>query len=232
MAKPKQSLPPEEVGALAAGVIVVALAALITTQLRALPLGLDFALSLGLGAAAYLGARKVLDPRTTSDRLQDQLAADQRAVLSEMKIIAARIWAASQRASMSALTAQRLRNIATLTGSLVSRYRSSSGLAGAAATLTVLKQFDRVLAGYVQIRSGEQFIDNEARELEMAETEERTIPMVQAALQTLGQQLDAGRVVDKQVWESTLASLLRSLDLAERPGWLAAGPPDERNEQP
>lgn len=229
MPNPKQRLSAETVAALAAGLLVVAVAALVTTRVRPLAFPLNYFVSLGLGMAAFVGAAKVLDPRTTSDLAEAQAAAEYRSLLNEMKVIAARTWVASQQPGLDRPTAQRLRSISSTVGLLVSRYQAGgAGLASASATLTVLKQFDRVLTGYLKIRSGEQFVDAQARQAEVAETEERTIPMVQAALQMLGQQLDAGRVVDKKVWEGTLASLLRSLDLVDAPNGRAVAGPEEK----
>jgi hypothetical protein len=223
MSQPTKRLTVQEVVALAVGVLVVAAAVFITTQLRPMPFPFNFALSLGLGAGVYVGMLKVLDPRTVGDLATARAAAEYQTLVTEMKVIAARIWVASQHRALGGPTVQRLRNISSTVAALVNRYRADrTAFAGASATLTVLKQFDRVLAGYVKIKSGEQFVEPGAKLAEIRETEERTIPMVQAALQMLGEQLDAGQVVDKKVWEGTLASLLRSLNLIEAPNTRAA----------
>jgi hypothetical protein len=216
MTTPKKGFSVQEAVALAAGVLVVVVAALVTTWLRPILFPFNFAASLGLGAAAYLGTLKILDPRTPRDLIDDQAAAEFRSLLSEMRAIAARISAARLLSDLSQLTADRLLAIASVVEALAGRYQAgSAGFAGASATLTVLRQFDRVLAYYLRIKSGQQYLAPEARAREMAQTEERTIPLVRDALENLARQLDAGEVVDKNVSEDTLQSVLRSLNLVD-----------------
>jgi hypothetical protein len=72
-----------------------------------------------------------------------------------------------------------------------------------------------VLAHYLRIKAGEQFLDQDMKRTEIAQTETRIIPMVEAALENLGKQLDSGEVLDKKISEGTLESMLRSLNLIE-----------------
>ncbi len=216
MTDPKKGFSVQEAAALAAGAVVVVVAAFLTTRLRPIPFPLNFALSLGLGAATSLGALTVLDPRTARDRMEDEAEAEYRAMLGEMQAIAARAAAAGQFTGMGETAARGLLEIAAVVRSIANRYASvSHDFAGASAILTTLKQFDLILAYYLRIKSGRQHLAPEARASEIAQTEERTIPLLRAALEKLARQLDASEVADKDVSEETLQSVLRSLNLTD-----------------
>jgi hypothetical protein len=201
----------------AAGVLAVVAAAMLTSFARPMPFPLNFAISVGLGTAMQFGMLNLLGGDGPAlDLLEVQNRKEYRALLSEMWAMAKRMETASQQAYLPRPTAGELQAIAAVAGSIASRFEQRApDLASASATLTILQQFDKVMAYYFKMRSGEQFVEASARRKEMTETEDRTIPMIRTALTNLGKQLDAGEVRDKSVIEGTLESLLRSLHLLD-----------------
>jgi hypothetical protein len=200
--------------ALGAGILALVATALLTSLPRPMLFPFNFLISLALGAAMQFGTLNLLDPGTPAELSEAQTLAEYRALLGEMKELAAGTAAASRCACVPNATAGQLTEIASIVGCLASRYEERSpNLAGASATLTILQQFDKVLACYLKMKSGEQFVDEDAKGREIAETEGRTIPMVNGALANLGRQLDAGEVLDKTITEGALESMLRSLNL-------------------
>jgi hypothetical protein len=225
----------EAVG-LAVGAVAVAATALITTFWRPLPFPVNFLVSLGLGGAMQFGALNMLGPGTAHDLVDGASRAEYTALVGAMEEIAARLTATSRQADLPKATLRQLAEIASAVGLIASRHQQrQADFAGAATTLTILQQFDKILAHYLRIKSGQQFLDADTKRQEIAETEGRTIPMIQSALVTLGQQLDAGEVLDKKVAEDALESMLQSLNLIRdlkdhaRPAPATAAPKTRRH---
>jgi len=206
----------KELVALVIGIVVVIIVALITTRARPLPIPVSFLVSLTLGVMAAYGALKILDPRTPTDLVEHEMNAQFRSMLEQLLEIGSRTVQAGHNGHLSTETSSRLAGIASLMGMITRRYQERSrDFAGASSALLVFKEFDRVLAHYLRIKSGEQFLDQDMKRKEIAQTETRILPMVEVALENLGKQLDSGEVVDKKISEGTLESMLRSLNLIE-----------------
>jgi len=206
----------KEAVALGIDIVVVIIVALITTRTRPLLFPVSFLLSLTLGAMAAYGALKLLDPRTPTDLLEHEMSAKFRLMLEQLQEIASRTEQASRNGRLNAETSGRLAGIASCMGMIARRYQERSrDFAGASSALLIFQEFDRVLAHYLRIKSGEQFLDQDTKRTEIAQTETRILPIVETALETLGRQLDSGQVVDKKISEGTLESMLQSLNLIE-----------------
>jgi hypothetical protein len=206
----------KELAALGIGIVVVIIVALITTRARPLLLPVSFLVSLTLGALAAYGALKILDPRTPTDLVEHEMNAQFRLMLEQLQEIASKTEQASRDSHLSTETSSRLAGIASFMGLIARRYQQRSrDFSGASSALLVFKEFDSVLAHYLRIKSGEQFLNEERKRTEIAQTETRILPMVETALENLGRQLDSGEVVDKKISEGTLESMLRSLSLIE-----------------
>jgi hypothetical protein len=196
---------------------------IVSTVLTA-PIGLPLSIlvGVGMGGAAGYGTLKVLDPRTRQDLEKEQTDSEYRQMLSEYRqmlheisAIAVRTGQASQSLRpVSPEISERLANIARITEMIVVRYRERRrDFADASATLIILQTFEDVLAQYLKVKKGELFVDGDQKEKEIAETEMRVIPMVEIALENLGEKLDAGVVLDTNISKGTLESMLWSLDL-------------------
>ena len=224
-----------EAAGVGAGTLAVVAAALITTFLQPLPFPFNFLISLGLGAAMQYGALNLIEPGPAADLLEGQMGAEYRALLAAMREVGAQTAAASQQRGLPQATSDQLRETAQVIEAIAGRYQTrAADFAGASTTVTLLQQFQKILAYYLKIKSGQQFLDTFAKGREVAETEGRTIPMFHAALLNLGKQLDAGEVLDKGAAEDALKSMLESLNLIndltqdQGPGQAAtglAGPP-------
>jgi hypothetical protein len=205
-----------EAAARGAGVAAVVAAATITTFLRPFPFPFNFLISLGLGAALQFGTLNMLGPGPAMDVIEGQMTAEYRTMLSALQAVAAHTLAASRRPELPPATAAQLVEIAAVMGLIVSRYvERPADFAGAAATLTIFEQFHKILAYYLKIKSGEQFMDEAAKRKETTQTEGRTLPIFHTALTNLGKQLDANEVLDKGIAEEALESMLRSLNLMD-----------------
>ena len=206
----------KEFVALGIGIVVVISVALITTRARPLLFPFSFLVSLTLGVMAAYGALKILDPRTPTDLVEHEMNAQFRLMLEQLQEIASRTEQSSRDGHLSAETSSRLAGIASFMAMIARRYQERSrDFSGASSALLIFKEFDRVLAHYLRIKSGEQFLDQDMKRKEIAQTETRILPMVEVALENLGKQLDSGEVVDKKISEGTLESMLRSLNLIE-----------------
>jgi hypothetical protein len=224
-----------EAAGVGAGALAVVAATLITNFLQPLPFPVNFLVSLGLGAAMQFGTLNLIEPDPTTDLLEGQMTAEYGGLLTAMREVAAQTAAASQQRGLPPATSDRLRETAQVIEAIASRYQVRAvDFAGASTTVTLLQQFHKILAYYLKIKSGQQFLDTFARGREVAETEGRTIPMFHGALLNLGKQLDAGEVLDKGAAEDALKSMLEALNLItdltnnQGPGATAtdaAGPP-------
>jgi hypothetical protein len=183
---------------------------------RPIPFPVNFLLSLGLGGAMQFGLLNMLATDPQPDLLDDQPTAEYQALLAAIQAVAARLAAAGRQPGLPQTTLRQLQEISSVVGLIGSRYQQRpADFVGASSTLTILQQFDKILAYYLKIKSGEQFVAPEAKRREIAETEGRTIPMLHSALARLGKQLDAGEVLDKHIAEDALESMLQSLNLLD-----------------
>jgi hypothetical protein len=209
-----RALSRREAAGVGAGALGVVAAALITTYLQPLPFPFNFLISLGVGAALQYGTLNLVEPGPPAGLSEDQMTADYATLLNAMRAVAAQTAAASQQPGVPPATSVHLGETAQVIEAIASRYEArAADFSGASTTATILQQFHKILAYYLKIKSGEQFLAEGAKSREVAETEDRTIPMFHAALLNLGQRLDAGEVLEKGVAEDALESMLASLNL-------------------
>lgn len=208
---------PQELGALGVGVSVTIALSLLTTLFIPIAFPFNFLLSLALGGTAGYGALKVLDPRTKQDLLEARTRSEYWQMLKQIAAIAARTAKVSQSlCQISPEVSERLDRIAWITERIRYRYQERSrDYSGASATLLILQKFAGILEHYLKVKCGELFLDKELKSIEIADTENHTIPLFEKALENLGMKLDAGDSLEKVVAKGTLESMLQSLHLIE-----------------
>ncbi len=213
MSDKEERVTPQELGAFGIGLAVTIGSALLTSVSTPILPPFNFLLSFGLGAAAFYGARSVLDPKTSADRNELRAEREYRAMLSEIAGIGERTAEASRNPHVDSGTGEQLGAIARIIQMILERYRTRKrDFAGAAKTLMLLQKFDDIRAHYIKLKRNELFLDPAQAEQVITETEAKAIPMVQNALRGLGNQLDSGEAIEAQITKDTLESMVRSLD--------------------
>ncbi len=204
---------PQELGAYGVGLVVTVISAVVTGPV--IPIPFNFLISFGLGGTAMYGARKLLDPRTPDDIEREHIQRDYRGMLNEMDEIGKRVAQASQRWCVRGDVSARLAYIVNAIEKILQRYRQHHDFAGVSSTLIVLKKFDQILSHYVKVKCDELFLDRAEARRVIAEFEERILPMIEQALESLGRKMDSGESLGRDIDKGTLEDMLNSLGLIQ-----------------
>ncbi len=210
----ERRLAPQELGAFGVGLAVTIVSSLLASPM--IPFPFNFLISFGLGGTAMYGARKLLDPRTAAEVIEQRTENEYREILSEIAEVGKRVEDGSRNPSVEDETSRHLASIAKMIDMILKRYQERGrDFAGASSTLYILREFDGILSDYLKIKGGELFLDKRKMKEEITRIEGRDIPMVERALEKLGMKLDSGEILGREISKGTLESMLSSLGLVE-----------------